>query len=262
MSTPTAAAPNASTSVHLVRYSRLPYREAWALQQRLVDDRIADRIPDTLLLLEHDPVYTLGRRTAAEHLGQGEAALRQDGSDVVAVERGGSITYHGPGQLVGYPILKLNRYCPGPKRYMTLLEEVIIRTLAQWGLEGKRLEKLTGVWVSQTPPQKIAAMGVYLRRGVTMHGFALNVCNDLKPFTRIVPCGLEGGVTTSMTEALGRSVSVEDVGERLGHIFATVFDVDVSPVQPWGPGLNVRDPGWPQNTQTLVHPGHDGGGSR
>lgn len=213
-----ASAPGA-----LVQLGRLDYQTAWALQRQWLEDRLAGRCPDTLLLLEHEPVFTAGRTARAAHWGGDEGATQVAGIPFVRVERGGSVTYHGPGQLVGYPILKLNRVCNGPRAYVRMLEEVVIRTLARWDLMGRRIEKLPGVWVGGDQPRKIAAVGVRIERGITMHGFALNVDMDLAPFLRIVPCGLAGCRVTSMAEVLGRLVALDEVRRYLAEEFAAVF---------------------------------------
>jgi lipoate-protein ligase B len=207
----------------LVSCALLDYSAAWELQRRLLGARAADHLLDTLILLEHPPVFTIGRTGRDAHWGGDERLLHDAGYRVYRIERGGSITFHGPGQLVGYPILKLRDFCSGPKAYMRRLEEVVIRTLAAWDLPGRRIERLPGVWVDEA---KIAAMGVRITRGVTMHGFALNVSVDLAPFARIVPCGIEGCRVTSMEALLGRAVDRAAVRERLAREFAAVFDLE------------------------------------
>jgi lipoyl(octanoyl) transferase len=210
----------------LLTIDRIEYKSAWALQRRLVEERRREARADTLLLVEHDPVYTIGRTGRASHWGDDESRLAAQGYPVYHVERGGSITYHGPGQIVGYPILLLSRFCSGPKTYIGLLETVLIRTLEEWGIRGERREKLPGVWVRGGPASKIAAMGVRIQRGVTMHGFALNVSPDLSPFRDIVPCGIEGVQVTSMAEVLGRHVDLSPVRERMTAHFADVFGLE------------------------------------
>jgi lipoate-protein ligase B len=209
----------------LLNYDRLDYASAWDLQHRLVEERVAARRPDTLVLLEHGPVYTIGRRGQEAHWRGDEASLRTAGYPVYRVERGGSVTYHGPGQIVGYPILALARFCPGPKAYMRHLEEVLIRTLAGWGIEGRRIEKFPGVWVGDEPA-KIAAMGVRIVQGVTMHGFALNVTVELEPFHRIIPCGIVGCRVTSMAAVLDAPVDGGLVRRRIAEQFADVFGLE------------------------------------
>jgi lipoate-protein ligase B len=213
----------------LLCYDRLGYAAAWNLQRLLIEERTADRRPDTVVLLEHDSVFTIGRSGQADHWGGNDETLSEAGYPVYHVERGGSVTYHGPGQIVGYPILRLSRFCPGPKAYIRLLEEVLIRTLAGWGIRGERIEKLPGVWVSPDSTgrlQKIASMGVRIAKGVTMHGFALNVTVDLEPFHRIIPCGITGCQMTSMSALLGRPVDVALVRRRTGEQFAEVFRLE------------------------------------
>jgi len=203
----------------------LRYEEAWQLQHGLVRERLEERRPDTLVLLEHPPIYTIGRSGRSEHWGD-ESTLRASGIPLSYVERGGSITYHGPGQIVGYPILRLGNYCAGPKAYMRLLEEVLIRTLADWHIDATRLDRLIGVWVQHSGPAKIGAMGVRIVRGITMHGFALNVSVDLAPFERIAPCGLTECRVTSMTELLGTAPDLDDVRQHLARRFAEVFGIE------------------------------------
>jgi lipoate-protein ligase B len=210
----------------LVQHERLDYGTAWALQRRLVEDRLAARCPDTLLLLEHEPVFTAGRTARANHWGGDECATRVAGIPILRVERGGSVTYHGPGQIVGYPIIQLNRFCEGPRAYVRKLEEVIIGALGQWNIAGRRLERLPGVWVGGGPPAKIAAIGARIERGITLHGFALNVTVDLRPFSRIVPCGLAGCRVTSMAELVAGAVDPDEVRRCLAERFADVFGIE------------------------------------
>ncbi len=210
----------------LMQLERLDYETAWTLQQQLVKDRLAALCPDTLLLLEHEPVFSAGRTARSEHWGGGEDITQVAGIPVVRVERGGSVTYHGPGQLVGYPILKLNRFCQGPKAYVRMLEEVIIRTLGQLNIAGRRMEKLPGVWVGDERPAKIAAIGTRIERGVTMHGFALNVTVDLWPFSQIVPCGLAGCRVTSVAETLAGPAAMHDIRRCVAEQFARVFGLE------------------------------------
>ncbi len=202
------------------------YPDAWALQQRLHAERLRGNHPDVLLLLEHQPVYTLGRRTQPAHLGKGEQALHRTGASIQPVNRGGSITYHGPGQLVGYPILQLSHYAAGPKAYVRLLENVLIDTLALWGIKGYRIDKNPGVWVqSDHGKSKIASIGVRVDQGITLHGFALNVDLDLAPFSHIVPCGLAQCRTTSLRELCHASVSFDLVTEQVAGIFSAAFNI-------------------------------------
>ena len=205
----------------------VPYVEAWRLQLRLHEERAADRRLDTLLLLEHSPVYTVGRTTQASHWSSGEERLRHADIQIHPVDRGGSVTYHGPGQLVGYPILRLSHYASGPRQYVRLLEEVLIDTLRSWGLEGYRVHRKPGVWIRLDDQEaKIAAIGVRIERGVTRHGFALNVDMDLSPFSRIVPCGLTGCLITSMAKALGSTLSLPRVRSVLQCAFSRTFNIE------------------------------------
>jgi lipoyl(octanoyl) transferase len=211
----------------LVQFSQpMPYDEAYVLQKQLQEDRIAERRRDVLLLLEHPPVYTLGRSTKLEHWSCGEEGLRRTGASLQFVDRGGSITYHGPGQVVGYPILKLSHYCSGPKRYVWSLEEVLIHTLLQWGIEGYRIEKNPGVWVRWNDADaKIAAIGIRIDHGVTIHGFSLNVDMDLFPFSHILPCGLTQCHITSMAELLQSAISSSIVAQQIAQEFTRIFNI-------------------------------------
>jgi lipoate-protein ligase B len=205
----------------------VPYAPAWALQQRLAEKRLIGRSLDTVMFMEHEPTFTMGRRSLPAHWGGDEAELKRSGCAVYRVERGGSVTYHGPGQVVGYPILDIRDYCAGPKGYMNKLEAILIRTLSVWGIQGFRRAGYPGVWVGDEPA-KIAAMGTHIRRGVSMHGFALNVTVDLGPFHVIVPCGLEGCRVTSMAELLGRSLELDIVKDQLAEAFAQEFELNWS----------------------------------
>ena len=211
----------------LVRFSQpIAYAEAWTIQKQLQEERIADGRRDMLLLLEHLPVYTLGRSTQPAHWNCGGDILRQAGATLHSIDRGGSITYHGPGQVVGYPILKLSHYCSGPKQYVRKLEEVLIHTLLRWGIEGYRLEKKPGVWVRWNDTDaKIAAIGVRIDHGVTVHGFALNVNLDLSPFSLIMPCGLAQCPITSMAEVRHSALSPSVVAQQVAQEFARIFNI-------------------------------------
>jgi lipoyl(octanoyl) transferase len=180
----------------------MPYGEALELQRRLAEDRIAGRVPDTLLLLEHPPVITLGRGTRQSSLPIDPEALRRRGIDVFEIERGGDVTYHGPGQLIGYPIIDLQQHKPDLHWYLRQLEATMIAALATFGIEAGRNQGYTGVW---TGGRKIASIGIHVRQWVTWHGFALNVTTDLSPFSLIVPCGIPDVVMTSIqNETHGR----------------------------------------------------------
>jgi len=195
---------------------QVPYREAFAMQERLRDARQADAIPDTLLLLEHPPVYTKGRRAEPSDLPMGEDWYRAQGIDVADSDRGGQVTYHGPGQLVGYPIMRV-REVPA---YVHALESVMITALGDEGIEAEVRDGLTGVWAGES---KIGSIGVHVSRGVTTHGFAVNVDADLQPFEWIVPCGMEGARMTSVLKETGRTDSMPCFRKRVAWRFAEAF---------------------------------------
>lgn len=203
---------------------RVRYAEALALQERLVGFVRDGRSPATLLLLEHDPVVTLGRASRAEHLLLDEAALRGRGIELWEAGRGGDVTFHGPGQLVGYPILALPEGRRDAHRYLRDLEEILIRTAADFGVEAAREPGRTGVW---TEGLKLGAIGVRLSTGwIASHGFALNVGGDLSGFETIVPCGIRGRGVTSIERSTGRGVPVRAVAARAGAHAAAVFDLE------------------------------------
>jgi lipoyl(octanoyl) transferase len=208
------------------RLGRIRYAEGLDLQARLVADRQAGEIPDQLLLLEHDPVFTLGRNAQRDNVLFSEEALRERGFDVFESGRGGDVTYHGPGQVVGYPILDLSPDRRDVHRYVRDLEEVMIRCCTDDGIEAGRVEGLTGTWVGN---EKIGAIGVRLSRWVTSHGFALNVGTDLSAFDLIVPCGIRDRGVTSLERLLGRPVGLDEVMDRLATHFADVFGCEVVP---------------------------------
>jgi lipoate-protein ligase B len=180
---------------------------------------------EALALLQHGPVYTLGRRVKREYLLADEAMLRARGAEVVETDRGGDITFHGPGQAVGYPILRLDQRGLSPIDYVRALEETLIRTLALFGIDAVRSPGRPGVWVGEA---KIASIGVRIRRGVSTHGFALNVDTDLSWFDTIVPCGIVGARMTSMSVLLGAAPSVEAVGDTIAHEFESVFGLTLT----------------------------------
>jgi lipoyl(octanoyl) transferase len=223
-------------------YDRLEYAHAWALQRTLVEQRAAEHCPDTLMLLEHDAVFTIGRSGREAHWGYDERRLVQSGYPVYRIERGGSITFHGPGQLVGYPILRLASFCAGPKAYVRMLEEVIIRTLANWDIAGQRIASWPGVWIDVEQPAKIAAIGVRIQRGVTMHGLALNVTMDLSPFRLVTPCGIQGCRVTSMADILGHDVPMDIVRRRMADAFAELFGIEWTE---WVTDSPHHGPQWP-----------------
>jgi len=203
---------------------RVPYARGLEIQSALVADRQARRVPDHLLLLEHDPVFTLGRNARRENVLFPAEALRARGFEVFEAGRGGDVTYHGPGQVVGYPVLDLAPDRCDVHRYVRDLEEVMIRTCADYGVRAGRVAGLTGAWVGQ---DKIGAIGVRIARWVTSHGFAFNVATDLSAFDLIVPCGVRGRGVTSLERLLGRPPSLEEVAGRLAGHFAAVFERQV-----------------------------------
>jgi lipoate-protein ligase B len=202
------------------------YSAAWSLQEQLHAERVLGSRMDTLMLLQHLPVYTAGRRTKSAHLKPAIPSSSDREVPILTVNRGGSVTYHGPGQLVGYPILALSRYAGGAKSYVHMLEEVLIETLRIWDISGHRMANAPGIWVcDQWGEAKIASIGARIDRGVTLHGFALNVSTDLIPFSRIIPCGIEGCRMTSMVEIRRTPLSVHVVADELAAIFSSVFGV-------------------------------------
>lgn len=195
--------------------SSVRYADAWDLQMRLHHERVMDSRLDTLLILEHQPVYTVGRRTRIADWGGDPTAARIDGIEIQHVNRGGSVTYHGPGQLVVYPILRLTDHATGVRSYVEQLEAAVIRCLLESGITGHRKPKTPGVWVTNPQEAKIASIGIRVDRGVTMHGVALNVDMDLSPFQGITACGLPGCHATSMAEVVGQPVSLLTVTRSL-----------------------------------------------
>jgi lipoyl(octanoyl) transferase len=210
--------------LHLEQLGLVDYAAALELQREKVAQRKAGAIPDTLLLLEHPHVYTLGRNARQENLLVPAEWLASRGVQVFHTDRGGDVTYHGPGQLVGYPILDLAQHRRDISWYMRSLEEVFIRTARDWGIEAERSPGAAGVWVGN---DKLAAMGVHLSRWVTSHGFALNVNTDLSYFEWIVPCGLHGKGVTSLAKLLGHEVEIADVAERVVEHFGQVFGLEL-----------------------------------
>jgi len=211
-------------SCRIVELGVIPYAGAFALQKEIVAARKAGRIGDVLLLCEHPAVITLGRSGKREHLLASDHVLRQMGIEFHATDRGGDVTYHGPGQIVGYPILKLDEIRRDVVWYVRQLEEIMIRASADFGITAKRVAGKTGIWVD-TPggEEKLAAIGVHISRWVTSHGFAYNVATDLRHFELIVPCGIAGCRATSLERLLGRRVPQGEVAARLAHHFADVF---------------------------------------
>lgn len=200
---------------------RVSYNDGLRLQEDAVAERAAGQSPDRLFLLEHPHVYTLGRGADRGNVLATEDDLASAGATLVATGRGGDVTYHGPGQLVGYPIVSLKPDRCDVHRYVRDLEEVLIRTLADYGIESGRVAGLTGVWVGDA---KVAAIGVRIARWVTSHGFALNVSTDLDRFSAIVPCGITDKRVTSLDRLIGRTIPLDAVAEAVASHFGEVFD--------------------------------------
>ena len=223
-----------SRPAYVLQLGQVPYREAWDLQRSLAGAVSQGAIPDTVVFLEHPPVVTLGRRTdesAELHLPEHADV------EIVETDRGGKSTYHGPGQLVCYPILDLKRHGRDVKQYVRNLEEALIRTVEPFGLDGERIDGLTGVWLTR-PPRKIASIGVHVSRWVTTHGYALNVDLDAAPFTEwISACGLEDASFTTLAREAGRPVTVDEVRPAARAAFAEVFDVAFEELPGDEPGL-------------------------
>jgi lipoyl(octanoyl) transferase len=215
--------------VMVIRCGLMPYEEASRAQKRIEAARSAGEISDVLLLLEHPPVYTKGRRTQPGELGMGEDWYRTQGIEICETDRGGAVTYHGPGQLVGYPIVSLKPYGDNVHEYVRRLERLLIDSLGAYGVEAEVIDGLTGVWVGGGPPEgrKIGSIGVHVSRGVTTHGFAVNVNNDLQPFEWVVPCGIEGVRMTSLCRELDSEVDMDAymdaASERFGEIYGRVL---------------------------------------
>ncbi len=231
--------------VWTVRAGQVPYEQARAAQKRLEAARQAGEVPDLLLLLEHPPVYTKGRRSTPDELPMGEDWYRSQGIEVTDTDRGGRVTYHGPGQLVGYPIVSLralsNRAAPGVENeeaaridvgeYIRRMERVVIAALADWRVEAETIDGLTGVWTPER--RKVASIGVHVSRGITTHGFAINVNNDLQPFEWIVPCGIEACRMTSVTRELRAEQDLDafatTVRDRFGEVYGRApIEVDAA----------------------------------
>jgi lipoyl(octanoyl) transferase len=246
-----------SAEILVVGCGLVPYEEAAVAQRRLVEARQEGAVPDVLLLLEHPPVYTRGRRSTAEELPMAVEWYEAQGIEVHDTDRGGRVTYHGPGQLVAYPMVSLKPYGDDVHEYVRRLERVAISALAEHGIEAGTIEGLTGVW---TPPsdgrrdskrpisplsgpsteqaRKIGSIGVHVSRGVTTHGIAINVNNDLQPFEWIVPCGIEGCQVTSLCRELGAEQDLEAFSDTVTVRFAEVFDRVPVATEPAALGLD------------------------
>lgn len=219
----------------------MDYEPAWDLQRRIQNRLVADKRsanptrPDhVMLLVEHPPVFTLGKSGDRANLLATDAELSAEGASFVPIDRGGDITYHGPGQLVGYPILDLDRYYTDIHRYLRELEDVVIRTCRDFGLAADRVDGRTGVWITDPPgnERKICAMGIRCSRWVTMHGFALNVNTNLAHFNMIVPCGITDRGVTSMAAESGHPVDMQEVEDAIARHFGVIFASDIRILAP------------------------------
>jgi lipoyl(octanoyl) transferase len=236
-----------TTEVLVVRCGTVPYDEARVAQRWLEDARQEGAVPDVLLLLEHPPVYTRGRRSSAEELPMDPEWYEMQGIEVRDTDRGGRVTYHGPGQLVVYPIVSLKPYGDDVHEYVRRLERVAVASLAEHGVEAQTIERLTGVWTRGAPPgsgfapdeaRKIGSIGVHVSRGVTTHGLAINVNNDLQPFGWVVPCGIEGCQVTSLSRELGAEQDLAAFGGTVVGRFAEIFGRDPVETDPAALGLD------------------------
>ena len=207
---------NFKNNIKVMDLGHSSYEKVWNLQKKMQIQRINSRINDTLIFVEHEPVYTLGKNANRHHLLQG----RDKSVEVYNIERGGDVTFHGPGQLVGYPILDLRNYKKSVSWYMRTLEELTIRVLKEFDIKGSRIKGLTGVWVGN---KKIAAQGVRISRWVTMHGFSINVCPQLSYYDGIIPCGIFDYDVTSMEECLNKKLSVKKIKNSVSEIFLELF---------------------------------------
>jgi lipoyl(octanoyl) transferase len=242
--------------VLVARCGLVPYEEARAAQRGLEAARQRGRVPDVLLLLEHPPVYTRGRRSTAEELPMGVEWYELQGIEVRDTDRGGRVTYHGPGQLVAYPIVSLRPYGDDVHEYVRRLERLAIEALAEHGVDAGTIEGLTGVWTAGTDSfpgdateasvadevtggrlRKIGSIGVHVSRGVTTHGLAINVNNDLQPFEWIVPCGIEGARMTSLGRELGAEQDLDAFADTLAARFGEIFDRAPAPTDPAALGI-------------------------
>jgi len=201
----------------------IDYKKAWDLQKEIFNKRLQNEVNDTLLLLEHPHTYTLGKVAAKENLLYNDDQLKQQGVSVYEIDRGGDITYHGPGQIVGYPIISLSQWNEDTHKYLRGLEEVLMLTCSEYGLKTERNSKFTGVWLED---RKIAAIGIKVSRWITMHGFAFNVNTDLSYFNGIIPCGIIGKKVTSLSRELGKNIDLNEVKLVIVEKFKEVFGYD------------------------------------
>jgi len=201
----------------------IDYKEAWDLQKAVHQLRVENKIEDVLFLLEHPHTYTLGKTADKENLVGDKKYLNENKISVYDIDRGGDITYHGPGQIVGYPIISLTNWQQDTHRYLRAIEEIIIRVCAEYDLQGSRVDKYTGVWIED---RKICAIGIKVSRWITMHGFAFNVNTDLNLFNGIIPCGITDKDVTSLNRELKTEIQRTEVKEKIIHHFSNVFSYD------------------------------------
>lgn len=201
----------------------IDYKEAWDLQKSVHQLKTENKIDDVLFLLEHPHTYTLGKTADKENLVGGDEYLTENNISVYDIDRGGDITYHGPGQIVGYPIISLTNWNQDTHKYLRAIEEVIIKVCDEYGLDASRVEKYTGVWIDD---RKICAIGIKVSRWITMHGFAFNVNTDLKLFKGIIPCGISDKDVTSLNRELKKEINLGEIKERILHQFSEIFNYD------------------------------------
>jgi len=204
----------------------VPYLHAWELQSRLHKERVLNQVLDTVLILEHRPVYTLGRSTTASHWGGNASLLCENGAELYYVNRGGSVTFHGPGQIMVYPVIKVDRHATGPRQLVWLLEEIIVQLLSRWNITGHRIPGKPGIWVMTPTPEKIAFVGIRIERGVTLHGCALNVDLDVTPFRQIHPCGFSDCRITSMAAVCQKTIPLDPVKQELARLCLRMLTLD------------------------------------
>ena len=232
-----------SSEILVARCGTVPYEAALELQKRLEAARQGGEIADVLLLLEHTPVYTRGRRSTPEELPMGVQWYEAQGIEVLDTDRGGLVTYHGPGQLVAYPIVSLAPYGNDVHEYVRRLEQVMIGALGEYGVAAQFIQGLTGVWTEGAPPpsgtaRKIGSIGVHVSRGVTTHGLAVNVSNDLQPFEWVVPCGIEGCQVSSLSRELGSEQELAPFADTVAERYAVVYEREPREASPAELGLD------------------------
>jgi len=218
----------AADKVYHLELGLTDYKEAWDFQKEILEFKKTNKFPDVILTTEHNHVYTLGKAGDRDHLLLNEAGLREKNISYYEIDRGGDLTYHGPGQIVCYPIFDLHNYSLDTHKYLRDLEEVVIRTLKEYGIESSRDEQYTGVWVGN---EKICAIGIKISRWITMHGLAFNVNTDLDYFGNIIPCGIFHKGVTSMKKIIGTETNINEVTQKLLHNFIQVFNLSgVTPI--------------------------------